>query len=139
VTRSAGNGAALARVVREFAEAAQWSDRDAVLDRTATVETHEGVLEAGLRQRKGKAFFLALGLRFGQAGNSGLVQTFRPWRSPSPPRPSGGGRCSASRPSRWSPSSRAGRLAVYSLITLVSAALAPEVRGRDLVRLEDAA
>jgi MFS transporter, MHS family, metabolite:H+ symporter len=28
------------------------------------------------RQRKGKAFFLALGLRFGQAGNSGLVQTF---------------------------------------------------------------
>ena len=33
-------------------------------------------LEAGLRQRKGKAFFLALGLRFGQAGNSGLVQTF---------------------------------------------------------------
>jgi MFS transporter, MHS family, metabolite:H+ symporter len=34
------------------------------------------VLEAGLRQRKGKAFFLALGLRFGQAGNSGLVQTF---------------------------------------------------------------
>jgi MFS transporter, MHS family, metabolite:H+ symporter len=34
------------------------------------------VLEAGLQQRKGKAFFLALGLRFGQAGNSGLVQTF---------------------------------------------------------------
>ncbi|MFG2550585.1 MFS transporter [Streptomyces sp. NPDC048581] len=35
-----------------------------------------GLLEAGLRQRKGKAFFLALGLRFGQAGNSGLIQTF---------------------------------------------------------------
>lgn len=35
-----------------------------------------GVLAAGIRQRKGKAFFLALGLRFGQAGNSGLVQTF---------------------------------------------------------------
>ncbi|AXG81678.1 MFS transporter [Streptomyces paludis] len=34
------------------------------------------VLEAGIRQRKGKAFFLALGLRFGQAGNSGLIQTF---------------------------------------------------------------
>ncbi|MEV0221783.1 MFS transporter [Streptomyces sp. NPDC050704] len=34
------------------------------------------VLAAGIRQRKGKAFFLALGLRFGQAGNSGLVQTF---------------------------------------------------------------
>ncbi|MEV0345908.1 MFS transporter [Nonomuraea sp. NPDC050680] len=39
-------------------------------------EKEKGVLEAGLRQRKGKAFFLALGLRFGQAGNSGLVQTF---------------------------------------------------------------
>ena len=38
--------------------------------------THENVLEAGLKQRKGKAFFVALGLRFGQAGNSGLVQTF---------------------------------------------------------------
>ncbi|MEU6355899.1 MFS transporter [Streptomyces sp. NPDC047072] len=34
------------------------------------------VLAAGIRQRKGKAFFVALGLRFGQAGNSGLVQTF---------------------------------------------------------------
>ncbi|MFD7307487.1 MFS transporter [Promicromonospora sp. NPDC059942] len=34
------------------------------------------VLEAALTQRKGKAFFLALALRFGQAGNSGLVQTF---------------------------------------------------------------
>ncbi|SCX44427.1 MFS transporter, MHS family, metabolite:H+ symporter [Klenkia marina] len=33
-------------------------------------------LEAGLKQRKGRSFFLALGLRFGQAGNSGLVQTF---------------------------------------------------------------
>ena len=38
--------------------------------------THESVLEAGLKQRKGKAFFIALGLRFGQAGNSGLIQTF---------------------------------------------------------------
>jgi MHS family metabolite:H+ symporter-like MFS transporter len=35
-----------------------------------------GVLAAAARQRRGKAFFLALGLRFGQAGNSGLVQTF---------------------------------------------------------------
>ncbi|QTE28935.1 MFS transporter [Pengzhenrongella sicca] len=33
-------------------------------------------LEAALHQRKGKAFFIALGLRFGQAGNSGLIQTF---------------------------------------------------------------
>ncbi len=39
-------------------------------------KTHESVLEAGLKQRKGKAFFIALGLRFGQAGNSGLIQTF---------------------------------------------------------------
>lgn len=36
----------------------------------------EPVLQAALGQRKGKAFFLALALRFGQAGNSGLVQTF---------------------------------------------------------------
>lgn len=35
-----------------------------------------GLLETGMKQRKGKAFFLALALRFGQAGNSGLVQTF---------------------------------------------------------------
>lgn len=41
--------------------------------RTATAEP---VLQAALKQRKGKAFFLALALRFGQAGNSGLVQTF---------------------------------------------------------------
>ncbi|MBL7258569.1 MFS transporter [Paractinoplanes lichenicola] len=33
-------------------------------------------IETAARQRKGKSFFLALGLRFGQAGNSGLVQTF---------------------------------------------------------------
>lgn len=36
----------------------------------------KGVLSAALHQRKGKAFFIALGLRFGQAGNSGLIQTF---------------------------------------------------------------
>lgn len=33
-------------------------------------------IEAALHQRKGKSFLIALGLRFGQAGNSGLVQTF---------------------------------------------------------------
>lgn len=32
----------------------------------------------------------------------------------------------------------AAMLVVYSLITLISALLAPETRGRDLVRLEDA-
>ena len=37
---------------------------------------NEGVLERALRQKKGKSFLIALGLRFGQAGNSGLVQTF---------------------------------------------------------------
>jgi MHS family metabolite:H+ symporter-like MFS transporter len=42
----------------------------------AAAEKHESVLEAGLHQRKGKAFLIALGLRLGQAGNSGLVQTF---------------------------------------------------------------
>ncbi|GAA2344328.1 MFS transporter [Saccharopolyspora halophila] len=33
-------------------------------------------IEAGFKQRKGRSFLIALGLRFGQAGNSGLVQTF---------------------------------------------------------------
>lgn len=44
--------------------------------KTANTATAEPVLQAALKQRKGKAFFLALALRFGQAGNSGLVQTF---------------------------------------------------------------
>ncbi|KFG77424.1 MFS transporter [Streptomyces mutabilis] len=51
--------------------------RDEVESAIATADSHKGgVLAAGIRQRKGKAFFLALGLRFGQAGNSGLIQTF---------------------------------------------------------------
>lgn len=37
---------------------------------------NKSVIEEGLKQRKGRAFFVALGLRFGQAGNSGLIQTF---------------------------------------------------------------
>ncbi|RDG35444.1 MFS transporter [Streptomyces corynorhini] len=49
---------------------------ESALDSAALEEKRESVLEAGIRQRKGKAFFLALGLRFGQAGNSGLIQTF---------------------------------------------------------------
>ncbi|MER7394540.1 MFS transporter [Streptomyces sp. NPDC000151] len=48
----------------------------AAVAEAAVEPERESVIEAGLRQRKGKAFFLALGLRFGQAGNSGLVQTF---------------------------------------------------------------
>jgi MHS family metabolite:H+ symporter-like MFS transporter len=42
----------------------------------AAGEAGESALLPGLHQRKGKAFAVALGLRFGQAGNSGLVQTF---------------------------------------------------------------
>ncbi len=45
-------------------------------DAGAGDEQDRSALEAALHQRKGRAFFLALGLRFGQAGNSGLVQTF---------------------------------------------------------------
>lgn len=46
------------------------------LSRSEIEKSGEHSLEAGLRQSKGKAFLLTLGLRFGQAGNSGLVQTF---------------------------------------------------------------
>ncbi|MEU0466271.1 MULTISPECIES: MFS transporter [unclassified Amycolatopsis] len=46
------------------------------LSRKEIEEAGESAIEAGLKQRKGKSFLLALGLRFGQAGNSGLVQTF---------------------------------------------------------------
>jgi MHS family metabolite:H+ symporter-like MFS transporter len=48
----------------------------AELEAAAAQEKEASVLEAALKQRKGKAFFIALGLRFGQAGNSGLIQTF---------------------------------------------------------------
>jgi MHS family metabolite:H+ symporter-like MFS transporter len=43
---------------------------------SAAVPAGTSTIEAALHQRKGKAFLIALGLRFGQAGNSGLVQTF---------------------------------------------------------------
>jgi MFS transporter, MHS family, metabolite:H+ symporter len=42
----------------------------------AAAAANTSTIEAALHQRKGKAFLIALGLRFGQAGNSGLVQTF---------------------------------------------------------------
>lgn len=70
---------------RNLKESPVFEERPDVVDGVAMsrseVETslEEGrgtALEAGIRQRKGKAFFLALGLRFGQAGNSGIVQTF---------------------------------------------------------------
>jgi MHS family metabolite:H+ symporter-like MFS transporter len=60
-------------------ESPVFEERPDVVDGVALTKAEierAGVLEAALRQRKGKAFFLALGLRFGQAGNSGLVQTF---------------------------------------------------------------
>ncbi|WP_433502344.1 MFS transporter [Pseudonocardia halophobica] len=64
---------------RNLKESPVFEERADVVDGVALSKEEaasEGVLEAGLKQRKGKAFFLALGLRFGQAGNSGLVQTF---------------------------------------------------------------
>ncbi|HUR08445.1 MAG TPA: MFS transporter [Nonomuraea sp.] len=72
-------------VRRNLKESPVFEERPDVVDGVAMSRTQaeaafqeedKSVLEAGLRQRKGKAFFLALGLRFGQAGNSGLVQTF---------------------------------------------------------------
>ena len=47
---------------------------DATQSRSTTHST--STIEAALHQRKGKSFLIALGLRFGQAGNSGLIQTF---------------------------------------------------------------
>ncbi|MGW8379730.1 MFS transporter [Streptomyces sp. ODS28] len=74
------DGVALSRTEAEEAvreEAAPGPRTEAVHEETPEVPgTRAGVLEAGLRQRKGRAFFLALGLRFGQAGNSGVIQTF---------------------------------------------------------------
>jgi MFS transporter, MHS family, metabolite:H+ symporter len=64
---------------RSLKESPVFEERADVVEGRALTRSEaagQGVLEAGLRQRKGKAFFLALGLRFGQAGNSGLVQTF---------------------------------------------------------------
>jgi MHS family metabolite:H+ symporter-like MFS transporter len=65
---------------RSLKESPVFEERPDVVDGRALsrseLEGAGSVLETGLRQRKGKAFFLALGLRFGQAGNSGLVQTF---------------------------------------------------------------
>lgn len=68
-------------------------------------------LEAGLRQRKGRAFFLALGLRFGQASTTrgssrpSWSATSPPpswWTAPYPPPPSSTAHCSASSPCRSS-------------------------------------
>ena len=68
---------------RGLKESPVFEERPDVVDGVAMAKeeviaaAQEGdVLAAGIRQRKGRAFFLALGLRFGQAGNSGLMQTF---------------------------------------------------------------
>ncbi|MGW1716827.1 MFS transporter [Streptomyces sp. NPDC002156] len=53
------------------------SEVESTIAAVSSVDEHRSsVLAAGIRQRKGRAFFLALGLRLGQAGNSGLIQTF---------------------------------------------------------------
>jgi MHS family metabolite:H+ symporter-like MFS transporter len=62
---------------RNLKESPVFEERADVVDGVALSRAEAGnVLETVARQRKGKSFFLALGLRFGQAGNSGLVQTF---------------------------------------------------------------
>jgi MHS family metabolite:H+ symporter-like MFS transporter len=72
-------------VRRSIKESPVFESRDDVVDGVALTkqqaieaakEKGESTIEAALRQKKGKAFLLALGLRFGQAGNSGLIQTF---------------------------------------------------------------
>ena len=68
-------------VRRSLKESPVFEQREDVVDgvalsRKEAAEAHEGTLEKALHQRKGKAFLIALALRFGQAGNSGLVQTF---------------------------------------------------------------
>ncbi|MFC9772135.1 MULTISPECIES: MFS transporter [unclassified Pseudarthrobacter] len=50
--------------------------QDAKRETAAAAATGTSTIEAALHQKKGKAFLIALGLRFGQAGNSGLIQTF---------------------------------------------------------------
>ncbi|ACL38996.1 major facilitator superfamily MFS_1 [Pseudarthrobacter chlorophenolicus A6] len=50
--------------------------QDAKHRAAAAAATGTSTIEAALHQKKGKSFLIALGLRFGQAGNSGLIQTF---------------------------------------------------------------
>jgi MHS family metabolite:H+ symporter-like MFS transporter len=72
-------------VRRSLKESPVFEDRADVVDGVALSKREiaaaeelakTSTIEAALHQRKGKAFLIALGLRFGQAGNSGLVQTF---------------------------------------------------------------
>ncbi len=50
--------------------------QDAKREAAEAAANGTSTIEAALHQKKGKAFLIALGLRFGQAGNSGLIQTF---------------------------------------------------------------
>ncbi|MEJ1267378.1 MFS transporter [Pantoea ananatis] len=43
---------------------------------SATVKPHDQPAQSVFQLIKGKAFWIATGLRFGQAGNSGIIQTF---------------------------------------------------------------
>jgi MFS transporter, MHS family, metabolite:H+ symporter len=56
----------------DLAAEANTNEADQPKHKTQSTST----IEAALHQRKGKSFLIALGLRFGQAGNSGLIQTF---------------------------------------------------------------
>ena len=66
------DGVALAK--RDLAAEAGTAANEA--DRAKHTTQSTSTIEAALHQRKGKSFLIALGLRFGQAGNSGLIQTF---------------------------------------------------------------
>ncbi|EON8825188.1 MFS transporter, partial [Escherichia coli] len=80
-----------------------------------------------------KSFWLATGLRFGQAGNSGLIQTFLAGYLVGPIL--AGIFCTMTE--SWYPI--AIMIMAYSVIGLISALKMPEVKDRDLSALEDAA
>ncbi|KNC20139.1 MFS transporter [Arthrobacter sp. RIT-PI-e] len=72
-------------VRRSIKESPVFEGRDDVVDGVALTKEQaladakangESTIEAALHQKKGRAFLIAVGLRFGQAGNSGLIQTF---------------------------------------------------------------
>lgn len=52
------------------------TQQDSRREAAAAAAAGTSTIEAALHQKKGKSFLIALGLRFGQAGNSGLIQTF---------------------------------------------------------------
>ncbi|MFB9378330.1 MFS transporter [Kineococcus gynurae] len=58
-----------------FEQRADVVDGVAVKRDEITQVAGQAAVEQALHEKKGKAFFIAVGLRFGQAGNSGLIQT----------------------------------------------------------------